>query len=67
LWVGASARLKEGYAGMLGVNLSSKFNIGYAYDYTTTSLRTVSKGTHEILIGFLIGNEFGDWCPKNVW
>ena len=66
-WIGASYRLKEGYAGMLGVNVSNTFNVSYAYDYSTTLLNTVSKGTHEIVLGFLIGNKYGDWCPRNVW
>jgi type IX secretion system PorP/SprF family membrane protein len=67
LWVGASYRYKDGYAGMLGLNISHTFNIGYSYDQTTSGLNTVSKGSHEILLGFLIGNNYGDWCPRNVW
>lgn len=66
-WIGASYRLDDGYAGMLGVNVSNTFNVSYAYDYTTSRLSTVSKGTHEIVLGFLIGNKYGDWCPRNVW
>ncbi|HEY4150302.1 MAG TPA: type IX secretion system membrane protein PorP/SprF [Chitinophagaceae bacterium] len=66
-WIGASYRIKDGYAGMLGINVSNTFNVSYAYDYTTTLLNTVSKGTHEIVLGFLIGNKYGDWCPRNVW
>ncbi len=66
-WVGASYRTGEGFAGMLGVNISNTLNIGYSYDYTTSRLNTVSKGTHEILVGFMLGNKYGDWCPKNVW
>lgn len=67
LWAGASYRLKDGFAGMLGLNVSNTFNVGYSYDYTTSNLNTVSKGTHEIIIGFLIGNKYGDSCPRNVW
>jgi type IX secretion system PorP/SprF family membrane protein len=66
-WVGASYRNGEGFAGMVGLNISNSLNIGYSYDYTTSRLNTVSKGTHEILIGFMIGNKYADWCPKNVW
>lgn len=65
MWVGGSYRVKDGFAAMVGVNISSTVNIGYAYDYTTSSLNAVSKGTHEILIGFLIGNRYGDLCPRN--
>ena len=67
LWVGASLRTYDGFAAMVGLNVSNAFNIGYSYDLTTSRLNTVSKGTHEIVIGFLIGNKYGDWCPKNQW
>ncbi|MEV4887382.1 type IX secretion system membrane protein, PorP/SprF family [Chitinophaga ginsengisegetis] len=67
LWLGASYRINDGVAAMFGVNISSQFNIGYSYDYTSSSLNTVSRGTHEIMIGFLLGNKYGDTCPRNVW
>jgi len=67
LWIGGSCRFKDGYAAMLGLNVSNTFNIGYAYDYTTSDLGTVSKGTHEIMIGFLLGNKYDDSCPRNIW
>lgn len=67
VWAGASYRLKDGYAAMAGMNVGNTFNIGYAYDFTTTDLNTVTRGTHELIIGFLIGNRFGDTCPRNVW
>lgn len=65
VWMGASYRIQDGFAAMFGVNVNSTINIGYSYDYTTSSLNTVSKGTHEILIGLLIGNRWGDLCPRN--
>ena len=67
LWLGASYRYQDGFAAMIGVNLNRNINIGYSYDVQTSSLNTVSKGTHEILIGFLLGNKWGDWCPRNLW
>jgi type IX secretion system PorP/SprF family membrane protein len=67
LWLGASYRYQDGFAAMVGVNLNNSINIGYSYDIQTSRLNTVSKGTHEILIGFLLGNKWGDWCPRNLW
>jgi type IX secretion system PorP/SprF family membrane protein len=67
LWVGGSYRLQDGYAAMVGVNVGNTFNVGYSYDLTTTRLNTVSSGTHEFVIGFLIGNRYKDTCPRNVW
>jgi len=67
MWVGGSYRLKDGYAAMAGLNVGNTFNVGYAYDFTKTILNTASHGTHELIIGFLIGNNYGDTCPRNVW
>ena len=67
LWVGGSYRVQDGYAAMMGLNIGNTFNIGYAYDFTSSRLNTTSRGTHEIIIGFLIGNRYGDTCPRNVW
>ena len=67
IWAGVTYRTEDAFAGMLGLSVSNKFNVGYAYDYTTSGLANYAKGTHEIIIGFLIGNSYGDTCPRNVW
>ena len=67
LWLGASYRVKYGFAGMVGMNISNTVQVGYSYDYSTTALNNYSHGTHEFLIGFTIGNKYDDGCPKNVW
>jgi len=64
LWVGGSYRYQDGYAAMAGFNVSNTFNVGYAYDITTTALNTVSHGTHEIVVGFTIGNKYSEKCPR---
>lgn len=63
-WLGGSYRYEDGYAAMGGLNIGNTFNVGYAYDFTTTALNTVSKGTHEILVGFLLGNKYSEKCPR---
>ena len=67
VWVGCSYRLEDGYAAMVGMKVGKNFNVGYSYDFTTTDLNTVSRGTHEIILGFLLGNRYDDSCPRNVW
>lgn len=67
LWIGGSYRYEDGYAGMIGINVANTVNVGYSYDYITSSLNNYTKGTHEIIIGFIIGNKYGDTCPRNVW
>lgn len=64
IWAGGSYRYQDGYAAMLGLNVSNTFNIGYAYDITTTALNTVSHGTHELMVGFIIGNKYSEKCPR---
>lgn len=66
-WFGGGYRYQDGFSGMMGINLSNTLNLGYSYDFTTSQLNTVSRGTHELLIGILIGNKYGDWCPRNNW
>jgi type IX secretion system PorP/SprF family membrane protein len=67
LWTGLSYRHNDGVAAMAGINVSNIFMVGYAYDYTTSRLNNYTKGTHEIVLGFMLGNKFGDTCPRNVW
>ena len=67
IWAGASYRYQDGFAAMVGLNINQTINIGYSYDVQTSTLNTVSKGTHEIMIGFLLGNRYSDWCPRHLW
>ena len=71
IWVGGSYRYGDvisGYGAMAGINVSNTFNVSYAYEVASTSrLRTYAGNTHEIVVGFLLGNKFGDTCPRNVW
>lgn len=66
LWVGGSYRNQDGYAGMLGLNVSNTFNISYAYDRSSTNnlLNDFNRGTHEIVLGFLLGNKYSEKCPR---
>ncbi len=67
MWIGGSYRYQNGYAAMAGLNIGNTFNVGYAYDFTTTNLNTVSRGTHEIVVGFLLGNKYSEACPRCNW
>ncbi len=70
-WFGGSYRfasLVGGYSAMAGINVSNTFNVSYAYEQVTNSrLNTYTRGTHEIMVGFILGNKYGDSCPRNVW
>ena len=71
VWIGGSYRygdLISGYSGMAGLNVANTFNVSYSYEVATTGrLKAYTGNTHEIMIGFIIGNKYGDTCPRNVW
>ena len=71
VWAGLSYRASDqlgGFAAMAGLNVSNTFNLSYAYDASTTSrLKNYTKNSHEIILGFLINNKYGDSCPRNIW
>jgi hypothetical protein len=71
IWFGGTYRISDfvsGYGAMAGLNISNTFNISYSYEVSTTSrLRNYTGNTHEIMIGFILGNKYGDTCPRNVW
>ena len=64
-WVGAAYRNGDAVAGMFGLNISSLLNVSYSYDYTTSALRTVSSGTHEIVIGLMLNNRNHVVAPEH--
>lgn len=68
-WIGGSVRQFDGYAAMVGLNVANTFNVGYAYDFTQTDLRTYSRGTHEIIIGFILETAMAihvqEMCGRN--
>lgn len=67
VWLGATYRYQEGFAGMAGITIAKGMAVGYSYGYTTTKLNTVSRGSHELMIGFILGNKYIDDSPRNVW
>ena len=64
-WIGGSYRHKDAAAVLAGFNLSSLINVGYSYDITTSALNTVSRGTHEIVIGLMLNNGFKVTSPQH--
>lgn len=70
-WLGASYRhadLLGGYSVMAGFYAGNVFNLSYAYEVASASrMRTYAGNTHELVIGFTLGNTYGESCPKNIW
>lgn len=65
-WTGIGYRHKDGLNAVAGLLISNRLNVSYSYDYTTSKLNNYTRGSHEIILGFLIGNK-GASCPSNVW
>ena len=67
-WFGGTYRGNYGFAAFAGFNALNIFTLSYSYDYSTTKINTVSNGSHELILGFILGNKYSDdTCPRNVW
>ncbi len=51
IWTGLSYRYNDGYNISTGIQLHHNMQFSYCYDMTTSYLKGVTQGTHEILIG----------------
>ena len=67
IWIGGAYRKDDSFSGMVGFNVGSLFNLGYAYDFTTSALNTVSRGSHEVVLGLLLNNRYQVTCPQKLW
>ncbi len=54
-WLGFSYRHEDAIVGLIGVRVNSLFNLGYSYDYNTSSINKVSNGSHEIVLNIMLG------------
>lgn len=52
-WVGGGYRKNDAFFGNVGFNVANIVGVSYAYDYTTSELRTASSGSHEIALRLL--------------
>ena len=56
IWGGIQYRKGNAFAVSAGMNVLKNFNVSYAFEYGTKSIRIGSAGSHELQLGFLIGN-----------
>jgi type IX secretion system PorP/SprF family membrane protein len=57
VWLGAGYRTGDAVVVMLEYQVNPQLRIGYAYDMTTSRLRTYTHGSHEIMLGMDFGRE----------
>jgi type IX secretion system PorP/SprF family membrane protein len=67
LWLGGSYRHNDSFAGILGFYFANFLNISYSYDTTISRLGSVNKGSHEVVLGFLLDNTYRVTCPQKNW
>lgn len=52
IWAGATYRVQDAVAPMLGMMTKFGLKIGYSYDLTLSKINGYSSGTHEIMLGY---------------
>ncbi|MBW4890164.1 type IX secretion system membrane protein PorP/SprF [Mucilaginibacter sp. HMF5004] len=66
-WIGGAYRKNDAVSGSFGFNLGAFLTVGYAYDYTTSNLNNVSNGSHELMIGILLNNNYNVTSARHTW
>jgi type IX secretion system PorP/SprF family membrane protein len=51
-WLGVSYRHNAAVVGMIEYAITPNLRAGYAYDYSTTAIRTFQGGSHEIMLSY---------------
>lgn len=58
-WFGLSYRHEDALIGVLGCNITNSFRVGYSYDFTISGLNRASSGSHELVLGIMLGRSGG--------
>jgi len=53
-WAGIIYRTADAIGFTAGWDIKERYRVGYCYDYTINKLSMISRGTHEIVLGFLL-------------
>jgi type IX secretion system PorP/SprF family membrane protein len=56
-WVGAGYRTGDALIAMVEWNITNQLRVGYAFDYTLTSISDYSSNSHEIMLGYDFGKD----------
>lgn len=57
VWLGLGYRTGDALVAMAEYQVNQQLRIGYAYDMTTSRLRTYTTGSHEVMIGYDFGKD----------
>lgn len=64
---GLSYRSEDAFAIIAGAVINKTLEISYSYDITTSSLKTVSNGSHEFILGVRLKHSKHVLCASNFW
>lgn len=57
LWLGLGYRTNNAINFMAGCDIYKRYRIGYSYDLTLSKLSSISRGSHEFVLGFYMNNK----------
>jgi type IX secretion system PorP/SprF family membrane protein len=57
VWAGLSYRYEDAVVGMVGFTFSDFIKLGYSYDFTLSNIKQSSSGSHEVLLGIMLGKK----------
>lgn len=57
LWLGGSVRSMDSFDVLAEIQVTPMLQLGYSYDFTTSKLSKVEKGSHEIVLNFRVGSK----------
>ena len=68
-WFGAGYRTGDAVIGMMEYLFVNGIRVGYSYDFTTSTLKSFSSGSHEVMVGYEFypkktGKRNQIYCPK---
>lgn len=66
IWTGVTCRTTRTFSFIMGAHVKSKWSLGYSYDFLS-ALGASPSGTHEVVVGILLGNKAKVLCPRDFW
>lgn len=67
IWAGISYRREDAVVGLVGVTINKLVDVGYSYDYGTSALSSLSKGSHEFMLGLRLAPKAQLRSPSDFW
>lgn len=54
-WIGGSLRSMDSFDLLAEINVTPNIQLGYSFDFTTSRLARVERGSHEVMLNFRLG------------